>query len=537
LADSENTEMNITPVVPYHACRNVLGENAWVRLSASHADALSSGSLSAVLTRVIEDYIPAFIPELARLEETCASIAEKKNSLPETVDQINVNPTLQILELSWKHLTEFLNRSRDHDHIRPINARECVLIWYDPRADRVQARPATDEDLLALKIVIEEIKPENIAAEGSLPIGAIEQTFQRALACGLMLAPPSRIRRNEAIYHSTKYIPEQYLSSSFFTLQWHITQACDLSCKHCYDRSNRQTIAYDKAIHILDDMRTFCRSKNVEGGVSFTGGNPLLHPDFPKIYRAAAERGFSTAILGNPTPRKQIRELVDIQMPSFFQISLEGLQEHNDAIRGPGHFERVLEFLRLLKELAVPSMVMLTLTSTNIDQALPLADILRGKTEIFHFNRLSLVGEGVNLRLPDKEKFCSFLKLYLHEAEANPVLGIKDNLINILRFNQDIAPFGGCTGYGCGAAFNFVSLLADGEVHACRKFPSRLGNIAQLTLAEIYDSEQALRYRSGSAACRSCKILPVCGGCLASAYSHGLNIFEDKDPFCFMEVC
>jgi sulfatase maturation enzyme AslB (radical SAM superfamily) len=33
--------------------------------------------------------------------------------------------------------------------------------------------------------------------------------------------------------------------------------------------------------------------------------------------------------------------LISIQMPSFFQVSLEGLAEHNDNIRGRGHFERV----------------------------------------------------------------------------------------------------------------------------------------------------------------------------------------------------
>jgi len=27
----------------------------------------------------------------------------------------------------------------------------------------------------------------------------------------------------------------------------------------------------------------------------------------------------------------------------------------------------------------------------------------------------------------------------------------------------------------------------------------------------------------------------VCGGCLASAYSHGLDIFEKKDPYCFIK--
>jgi selenobiotic family peptide radical SAM maturase len=193
-----------------------------------------------------------------------------------------------------------------------------------------------------------------------------------------------------------------------------------------------------------------------------------------------------------------------------------------------------MKFLGVLRELGVSSMVMLTLTSENRDQVIPLAELLRDKTDVFHFNRLSLFGEGANLRLPDREKYRQFLGQYLKAAETNPVMGIKDNLINILRHEEGKDLFGGCTGYGCGAAFNFVSLLADGEVHACRKFPSPIGNIHRQGLAEIYDSEAARRYRLGCNACRGCAVRPACGGCLASAYSHGLNVFEEKDPFCFM---
>lgn len=54
-------------------------------------------------------------------------------------------------------------------------------------------------------------------------------------------------------------------------------------------------------------------------------------------------------------------------------------------------------------------------------------------------------------------------------------MGLKDNLFNLVLAEGGEAPFGGCTGNGCGAAFNFVTLLSDGEVHACRKFPSPLG--------------------------------------------------------------
>jgi radical SAM protein with 4Fe4S-binding SPASM domain len=95
--------------------------------------------------------------------------------------------------------------------------------------------------------------------------------------------------------------------------------------------------------------------------------------------------------------------------------------------------------------------------------------------------------------------------------------------------------FGGCAGFGCGAAFNFLALLPDGEVHACRKFPSRIGNLAASTLHDIYEGEAARRYRRGSAACRECPIRPVCGGCLAVTHGFGRNIFVERDPYCFIE--
>jgi selenobiotic family peptide radical SAM maturase len=179
-------------------------------------------------------------------------------------------------------------------------------------------------------------------------------------------------------------------------------------------------------------------------------------------------------------------------------------------------------------------MVMLTLTKDNIDQVLPLGEMLGDLTDSFNFNRLSMVGEGANLQLPTRSEYAAFLEDYMEAAESNPVLRLKDNLINILRHQKGLEPFGGCTGYGCGAAFNFIVALSDGEVHACRKFPSPIGNIFEQSIADIYASEMATRYRSGCRACRTCTIRPICGGCLAIAYSHGLNLFEERDPYCFM---
>ena len=294
-------------------------------------------------------------------------------------------------------------------------------------------------------------------------------------------------------------------------------------------------MSLDQGIRILDDVRRFCCEKHVMKAVSFTGGNPFLYPYFVDLYRAASERGFSIGILGNPTEREKIEQLLTIQKPAHFQVSLEGLEEQNDFIRGKGHFKRVLEFLNVLRELNIFSMVMLTLTKTNMKEIIPLAEILNERADRFHFNRLSMVGEGASLVLPDKDEYLEFLDSYEQAIQKYPVLGLKDNMLSIRWYQRGFEPFGGCTTFGCGAAFNFLALLSDGEVHACRKFPSPLGNIFRQSITEIYDSPQAQRYRAGCAACQNCKLHPVCGGCLAVAYSLGRNIFEDKDPYCFIK--
>ena len=193
-----------------------------------------------------------------------------------------------------------------------------------------------------------------------------------------------------------------------------------------------------------------------------------------------------------------------------------------------------MTFLDVLKELGIYSMVMLTLTNENIDQVLPLSEELRNKADLFTFNRLSRVGEGANLRLPSKERYAAFLEEYVEASKSNPTIAFKDNLINIVLHKQGKDLFGGCAGYGCGGAFNFVCVLSDGEAHACRKFPSPIGNVLEEGIEAVYESVPAKKYRAGSAACRGCPIRPVCGGCLAVSHSSGLNIFEEWDPFCFM---
>jgi selenobiotic family peptide radical SAM maturase len=180
-------------------------------------------------------------------------------------------------------------------------------------------------------------------------------------------------------------------------------------------------------------------------------------------------------------------------------------------------------------------MVMLTLTEDNVGDVIPLGLMLEGLADSFNFNRLSSVGEGASLRLPEPKRFEEFLREYLKVSREHEHMRLKDNLFNILLHKEGQPLRGGCTGYGCGAAFNFITLLADGEVHACRKFPSLVGNIYERGLEEIYSSPMAERYRLGCAECEPCPIRPVCGGCLAVSHGLGMDGLRQKDRYCFFD--
>jgi selenobiotic family peptide radical SAM maturase len=489
--------------------------------------------LTALQEQVQGERMPSYVAELARLEFTLYQCASSSPP-PANVQSFQINPTLSLLEFGYSGFLRMLDPLQVESKQEPQPGSELILLWKKPEERTVQTKVASPRDLLALKIVAENIAPEKIAQEhGLLPL-ELKNVLSKAAGEGLLLAPKSKIVRSSNFSSKEQdWAWPRYARAKIFTLQWHVTQACDLHCRHCYDRTQRSDMPFEQALTVLDKFKSFCDSRHVQGQISFTGGNPLLYPKFSSLYARASERGFILAILGNPAKKDILRELQDIQSLAFYQVSLEGLQEHNDWIRGTGHFKKVLNFLDTLRELGISSQVMLTLTKENIDQILPLARVLQGRTDRFTFNRLSSVGEGADLQLPGKRKYASFMQDYLQAAKELPFLGLKDNLLNARLWENGAPVFGGCTGFGCGAAFNFVSLLPDGEVHACRKFESKIGNLYDQDLVTIYKGQQARLYRSGPSECQGCTIRPVCRGCLAVISSSGLDVHKNCDPYCF----
>lgn len=514
----------------FPTCRSLLGPKAWQRIMVAVEDGMEPTGFPVILSQQGGPGPLPFLPGLALIE---LALYQTVTADPPAVatDVHILNSTLQIVPVSWKNLAPLITRRKGRDLARVVPGVENILLWQDPVTGHVRTQHAEPGDLLAIKLIVEGIDSDEAAREAGVSAGTIDAILRTAIWKGLILAPHTQLRRETAIAEHSP--DERYIAAQVFTLQWHLTQECDLHCRHCYDRTSRSSFPFERALSLLDELRVFCRSRFVRGQVSLSGGNPLLYPRFFDLYQAAAERDLMIAILGNATDRKSIERIIAIRMPVYYQVSLEGLEAHNDEIRGAGNYLRTIEFLRMLTEIGVPNMVMLTLTRHNLDQVIPLAEQLEGITGGLTFNRLALFGEGASLELPSTEEYRAFLEQYASALEDHPVLSLKDSLLNILFERDNSGLFGGCAGYGCGAAFNFLSILSDGEAHACRKFPSPIGHIFSQSLEQVYASKAASRYRSGSSSCAGCHLNAVCRGCPAVTASLGLDPFTDKDPFCF----
>ncbi len=477
--------------------------------------------------KLLETY--PFLVELATVElllEKTRTTADFSSDIKE----YQVVPGVELLQVSWSGFSELLSGKETV----PEEKDELLLIIPQGAGEIPVITPADNDSLLALKIVTESLDLRKLSAERGVSVAYLQNVLRYAVAHGLLAKPATRMVRPVDFAMQTAGF-EDALQTEAFTLQWHITQRCELNCRHCYDRSERKEVGLSEGKTLLNQFYTFCDRYHVQGQVTFTGGNPILHPKFEELYLAANERGFRTALLANPTNRTVLEKLIEIQMPEFYQISLEGLEKHNDYIRGKGHYQRSLQFLALLRELEVYSMVMLTLTKANLDQVLPLAEILRSRVDSFTFNRLAMVGEGASLVSVEPKDYRTFLMSYRQAAEKNPVMRLKDNLFNLVHHQQGLPLMGGCTGYGCGAAFNFVSVLPDGQVHACRKFPSPIGDLNDQDLSTIYEGDMAVKYRKGASRCFQCEIRPFCGGCPAVTYGFNKDPFYDLDPYCFLD--
>ena len=128
---------------------------------------------------------------------------------------------------------------------------------------------------------------------------------------------------------------------------WNSTRTCNLKCRHCYMSSDAKKyhneLTTAEAKQFIDDLADF----NVPV-LLFSGGEPLIRPDFFELADYAAKKGVRPTLSTNGTliTPEVARKIKDIGV-GYVGISLDGLREVNDKFRGKaGAFEAAMNGIK-----------------------------------------------------------------------------------------------------------------------------------------------------------------------------------------------
>jgi radical SAM protein with 4Fe4S-binding SPASM domain len=325
-----------------------------------------------------------------------------------------------------------------------------------------------------------------------------------------------------------------------FYFQWHITERCNLRCKHCYHENydSKGELCSEELLQVLDLLDKAAAKWGKLASLSITGGEPLLRlNEIEQIVDSieSKEHVYYFDLLTNGT-------LLDDNALSFLskstklrrvQLSLEGSDSvKNDEIRGQGSFEKIIGGIRLLKGYQIPLCIMVTLTRDNWEDVPGIVALaIDLGIDYLSFERFIPEGNGIQF----KEKVLSGEELK-SAYQLLATLTQDEKRVKILTYRPLFALCGDDFGAMCSVGTNALTIMHDGTVYPCRRLPIPLGNILRDGLYKIwYDSNLLWEIRDSrnlKGKCNNCEEFTACRGCRAAAY-YISGDYLAEDPQCW----
>ncbi|HMK74542.1 MAG TPA: radical SAM protein [Thermodesulfobacteriota bacterium] len=329
-----------------------------------------------------------------------------------------------------------------------------------------------------------------------------------------------------------------------FHFQWHITNLCDLRCKHCYqdDFSKKNDLDWAGLEKVCDNLLDTLKEWGKTACIHLTGGEPLLKPDlFPLLAHLdqnpiVEELGIITN--GLTVDRETMKRLSGFSKLEKIKISLDGADaETNDSIRHRGAFDKVMENLPLIKEVGrFEILFMFTAMKKNFRSLPFLFKLCQDKNiDGLTIERFIPLGRGreINDEVLGKEEWKEMVGMLVDFASIEEV---EQSLLSYQAFQIS---FSGeepeLLGAPCVVGVDGLCIMPEGGVFPCRRFPVSIGNLLNDSLRKIWEGSDLLeklrRKENLRGKCGSCEI-DDCRGCRSLALALTGDHLEE-DPHCW----
>jgi radical SAM protein with 4Fe4S-binding SPASM domain len=339
-----------------------------------------------------------------------------------------------------------------------------------------------------------------------------------------------------------------------FFIQLHLTERCNLRCKHCYqtgkgvDELSLPEVE-SAAKEIADTLSEWEDLYTLSYSPSFniTGGEPFLRSDLLDVIAAVKYRGFEVYLLTNGIliDKKKAQALSHLGVNGV-QVSIEGPEKIHESIRGEGSFSASLKGVKNLLDAGVKVTLNVTLSSVNAGYFMDIIELAGGLgVDRVGFSRLVPSGRGKTMikKMLDKGKVKELYKKIFSLDTGKIVIVTGDPVATQSTVKNDRKDKGDIPLGGCAAGVSGLTIMPDGSFVPCRRLPVPVGNIRRNSFREVWATSEvlgAIRDRAKyNGKCRTCKRWAHCRGCRAIAYAWskacGENDFLAEDPQCFID--
>jgi radical SAM protein with 4Fe4S-binding SPASM domain len=322
-----------------------------------------------------------------------------------------------------------------------------------------------------------------------------------------------------------------------------ITSRCDLACRHCFNDSG-QGPTHELSLVDLTYLFDQVREMGIER-IRISGGEPTLHPDFSAVVIEAHRRGLQVSINTHGLYSSQTRAQIAELPIELFIVSLDGLRDVNDSIRGTGVFDRAVDTAAWLVDLERSVTLGVHLTRSAVDDVaglIALAAKLDAGIKFAPLRPLGRAQQHLRKEILCPADFYKAVRIITRLRGEYPGIQISTDF-DILRPVEPSHPLSPSRG-SCPAGRSMLNVNYDGYVYPCaflitpqREFAA--GHLHETPLLTLWrESPVFLPFRTleKNAICQNCFAygLTCVGGCVAVSYLTTGRL-DAHDPTCFIE--
>ncbi len=344
---------------------------------------------------------------------------------------------------------------------------------------------------------------------------------------------------------------------------WNCTRTCNLKCRHCYmDSDNKKyqnELSTEEAKKFIDDLAEFKVPV-----LLFSGGEPLIRPDFFELAAYAMEKGIRPTISTNGTliTREYAQKIKDIGI-GYVGISLDGLREVNDKFRGrEGAFKAAMQGIENCVAVGQRVGLRFTINQHNFRELESIFDFIEQENiNRVCFYHLVYSGRGVKMTDEDvtPEQSRKAMDIIIKRTRDFEERGLKKEILTVDNHcdgvymylkalkegNEKLAEqikkytfynggnrsgiaFGEVDPFGYVHPDQFTQYYTLGNVRE-RKFGDIWQDTSSPIMAGLKNRKPLLKGR-----CKACKFLDVCNGNFRTRAEAIKGDYWESDPSCYL---